>query len=241
MSSSKHRGGARGRQTSGDPRRAHASDGAPELDLFTVLTALGTATHADSTPISQEGLYALANALLALAVEEHWEFAGTATLVLHQAIGSARAAAGAPMVVVPVAVADPEVLVELGADPNGPTSLPADRVRARDPGRARPGPALRPRRPRPAAQRRPVRHRQAARAATDPGQRPAAGDPLDEDDHERGEERPGGTGDRAEERAWRRTPRRPGRPRPLRRASTSAARPRTCPSDLSTPALATRR
>lgn len=123
MSSSKHRGGARGRQTSGDPRRAHASDDNPELDLFTVLTALGTATHADSTPISQEGLYALANALVALANEEHWEFAGTATLVLHQAIASARAAAGAPIALVPIAIADPEVLVELGADPNGSTSL----------------------------------------------------------------------------------------------------------------------
>jgi hypothetical protein len=117
MSSSKHRGGARGRQTSGDPRRAHASDGAPELDLFTVLTALGTATHADSTPISQEALYALANALLVLAAEERWEFAGMATLVLHQAIGGARAASNAPMALVPAAVADPEVLVELGADP----------------------------------------------------------------------------------------------------------------------------
>jgi hypothetical protein len=123
MSSSKHRGGARGRQTSGDPRRAHASDDTPELDLFTVLTALGTATHADSTPISQEGLYALANALLGLAAQERWEFAGTATLVLHQAIGSARSAANAPIALVPVAIADPEVLIELGADPDGSTSL----------------------------------------------------------------------------------------------------------------------
>ncbi len=130
MSTSKHRGGARGRQTSGDPRRAHASaDGPEELDLFTVLTALGGATHADSTPISQEGLYALANALLVLAAEEKWAFAGTATLVLHQAITAARAVSNAPMALVPVDVADPEVLVELGADPSGPTNV-ADLVTA---------------------------------------------------------------------------------------------------------------
>ena len=34
-----------------------------EVDLFTVLTALGSGLHADLTPISEGGQYALANAL----------------------------------------------------------------------------------------------------------------------------------------------------------------------------------
>jgi hypothetical protein len=110
MSNSKHR-----RQTAGQ--------GDDELDLYTVLTALGTGRHSDNQPISQEAQYALAASLLSAAAEEGWEFANVPRMKLYEAILSARTTFGSPMALVPAAVAVREVLLELGTDPAGPADL----------------------------------------------------------------------------------------------------------------------
>jgi hypothetical protein len=95
-----------------------------EVDLFTVLTALGSGLHADLTPISEGGQYALANALALTAGEEGWRFADTPTRKLYDAVLAARRKLAAPMALVPTDVAEPEVLLELGVDPQGPTDIP---------------------------------------------------------------------------------------------------------------------
>lgn len=94
-----------------------------ELDLFTVLTALGSGLHSDLSPISNEGQYALANALVLAAAEEGWAIAGTDVAAVHEAVKRARPKLAAPMAVVPIEIAEEEVLVELGVDAEGPTDL----------------------------------------------------------------------------------------------------------------------
>jgi hypothetical protein len=96
-----------------------------ELDLFTVLTGLGSGLHGDLTPVSDEGQYALANALVQDATAQGWSFAGTTTQGLYDAVRSSRRRLASPMALVPVDIADPEILCELGVDPNGPTELDA--------------------------------------------------------------------------------------------------------------------
>jgi hypothetical protein len=96
-----------------------------EVDLFTVLTALGSGLHRDLSPISEGGQYALANALVLAAGEEGWSFAHTPVRKLYDAVLAARKKLAAPMALVPVEVAEPEVLLELGVDPQGPTDVPA--------------------------------------------------------------------------------------------------------------------
>lgn len=105
-------------------RRPPTGRGDDELDLYTVLTALGSGRHHDNQPISQEAQYALAAALLTTAAEEGWEFANVPRPKLHEAIQSARTTFPAPMALVPAAVAVREVLLELGTDPAGPADLP---------------------------------------------------------------------------------------------------------------------
>ncbi|HEY2832691.1 MAG TPA: hypothetical protein VGJ14_09720 [Sporichthyaceae bacterium] len=95
-----------------------------EVDLFTVLTALGSGLHRDLTPISEGGQYALANALVLAAGEEGWSFAEVPTRKLYDAVLAARRTLTSPLALVPADVADPEVLVELGVDPQGPTDIP---------------------------------------------------------------------------------------------------------------------
>jgi hypothetical protein len=95
-----------------------------ELDLYTVLTALGSGLHRDSTPISDEAQWTLANALARDAVTQQWGFAGVTTRALYDAVRASRRRVGAPMALVPTEVAEPDVLVELGVDPAGPTDLP---------------------------------------------------------------------------------------------------------------------
>ena len=104
-------------------RRPPAGRGDDELDLYTVLTALGTGRHHDNTPISQEAQYALAAALLRTAEEEGWEFAELTRPQLHEAIQSARTNFASPLALVPSAVAVRDVLLELGTDPAGPSDL----------------------------------------------------------------------------------------------------------------------
>jgi hypothetical protein len=94
-----------------------------ELDLFTVLTALGSGLHRDLTPISDEGQYTLANALAQDAATQRWAFAGISTRDLYDAVRRSRTELASPMALVPVAVAEPDVLVELGVDAAGPTTV----------------------------------------------------------------------------------------------------------------------
>jgi hypothetical protein len=94
-----------------------------EVDLFTVLTALGSGLHRDRTPISEGGQYALANALVLAAGEEGWSFADVPTRKLYDAVLAARRTLSSPMALVPTAVAAADVLVELGVDPAGPTDI----------------------------------------------------------------------------------------------------------------------
>ncbi|HEX3828888.1 MAG TPA: hypothetical protein VHV82_16630 [Sporichthyaceae bacterium] len=94
-----------------------------ELDLFTVLTALGSGRHRDLTPISDEAQYTLANALAQDAVTQRWPFAGISTQDLYDAVRRSRTEVASPMALVPVAVAEPDVLVELGVDAAGPTTV----------------------------------------------------------------------------------------------------------------------
>lgn len=94
-----------------------------ELDLFTVLTALGSGLHADLTPISVEGQYALANALVLASGEENWGFETLPVAEVLSAVQTARRAFPSPMALVPTGVAEPEVLLELGIDPDGPDNL----------------------------------------------------------------------------------------------------------------------
>ncbi len=94
-----------------------------EVDLFTVLTALGSGLHRDLTPISEGGQYALANALVLAAGEEGWGFKDIPTRTLYEAVLAARRTLTAPLALVPTDVADAEVLVELGVDPDGPTDV----------------------------------------------------------------------------------------------------------------------
>ncbi len=96
----------------------------PDVDLFTVLCALGSGLHADATVISLGAQHVLANALLIAAAEEGWNCAGPTPGELLEAITAARAQLTAPMALVPVDVADAGVLVELGVDPQGPTDVP---------------------------------------------------------------------------------------------------------------------
>lgn len=96
----------------------------PDVDLFTVLCALGSGLHADATPISVGAQHILANALLVAAEQEGWSCAGPGPAELLDAVTAARRRLAAPMAVVPVDVADLAVLVELGVDPEGPTDLP---------------------------------------------------------------------------------------------------------------------
>jgi hypothetical protein len=95
-----------------------------ELDLFTVLTALGSGLHRDRTPISDEGQWTLVKALAQDAAGQEWSFAGVSTQELYDAIRVSRAQFASPMALVPTEVAEPAVLVELGVDPAGPTDLP---------------------------------------------------------------------------------------------------------------------
>lgn len=99
------------------------ADETHELDLFTVLTALGSGLHNDLTPISEGGQYALANALVVAGGEEGWALATSDTKTVYEAVLKARPKLSAPMAVIPVEIADPEVLVELGVDPEGPDNL----------------------------------------------------------------------------------------------------------------------
>ncbi len=94
-----------------------------ELDLFTVLTALGSGLHSDLSPISEGGQYALANALVLAAGEEGWAMAKFDAAKVHEAVVKTRPKLAAPMAVVPVEIADAEVLTELGVDPEGPDDL----------------------------------------------------------------------------------------------------------------------
>ncbi len=94
-----------------------------ELDLFTVLTALGSGLHRDLTPISDEAQYTLANALAQDAVTQGWLFAGISTQDLYDAVRRSRMQVASPMALVPVAVAEPDVLVELGVNAAGPTTV----------------------------------------------------------------------------------------------------------------------
>lgn len=94
-----------------------------ELDLFTVLTALGSGLHADLSPISDGGQFALANALVRAAGEEGWAIAGSDPAAVHAAVKKARPKLAAPLALVPSEIADAEVLVELGIDPEGPSDL----------------------------------------------------------------------------------------------------------------------
>ncbi|MGQ0846007.1 MAG: hypothetical protein ACT4QF_17930 [Sporichthyaceae bacterium] len=94
-----------------------------ELDLFTVLTALGSGLHADLSPISDEGQYALANALVLAAGEEGWAIAGSDVAAVHRAVKASRVKLAAPLALIPVEIATEEVLVELGIDAEGPTDL----------------------------------------------------------------------------------------------------------------------
>ncbi|MGQ0463844.1 MAG: hypothetical protein ACT4QG_00845 [Sporichthyaceae bacterium] len=112
-----------------------------ELDLFTVLTALGSGLHADLSPISEGGQFALANALILAAAEEGWAIAGTDTAAVLAAVTKARTKLAAPLALVPTEIADEEVLVELGVDPEGPTDL-ADLLKAGTAVQVLPGLAL---------------------------------------------------------------------------------------------------
>lgn len=94
-----------------------------ELDLFTVLTALGSGLHSDLSPISDGGQFTLANALILAAGEEGWAIAGSDTAAVLAAVTKARTKLAAPLALVPTEIADEEVLVELGIDPEGPTGL----------------------------------------------------------------------------------------------------------------------
>jgi hypothetical protein len=94
-----------------------------DLDLFTVLTALGSGLHRDLTPISDQAQYTLANALAEDAVRQRWAFAGISTQDLYDAVRRSRRELASPMALVPVAVAEPDVLVELGVDAAGPTTV----------------------------------------------------------------------------------------------------------------------
>lgn len=96
---------------------------AVELDLFTVLTSLGSGLHADLSPISNEGQYALANALVLAGGEEGWAIAESDTAAVHEAVKMARTKLAAPLAVIPAEIAESKVLVELGVDPDGPDNL----------------------------------------------------------------------------------------------------------------------
>jgi|GEM_PF-5292376 len=112
----------RRRRSSGGRRPSSASE-RYELDLFTVLTALGSGLHRDRTPISDEGQYALAKALVRDAAGQGWSFAGTPTHTLYDAVRSARSLVVGPFALIPVEIAQAEILIELGVDPAGPTNL----------------------------------------------------------------------------------------------------------------------
>jgi len=99
------------------------SDEVYEVDLFTVLTALGSGLHRDLAPISDEGQWALANALAKDAVGQDWSFAGATTQDVYDAVRESRRSLASPMALVPVDIADADVLIELGVDPEGPTDL----------------------------------------------------------------------------------------------------------------------
>lgn len=101
-----------------------AEDIPPDVDLFTVLCALGSGLHADATPISPGAQHILANALLVAAAEECWSCAGGGPAQLLAAVVTARGRVAAPMALVPLDVADEGVLTELGVDPAGPTDVP---------------------------------------------------------------------------------------------------------------------
>lgn len=103
---------------------AGAQDGPPDVDLYTVLCALGSGQHADATPISLGAQHILANALLVAAAEEGWSCAGGDPAQLLDAVVSARGRLSVPMALVPADVADEAVLTELGVDPAGPMDLP---------------------------------------------------------------------------------------------------------------------
>lgn len=94
-----------------------------ELDLYTVLTALGSGMHADLSPISEGGQFALANALILAAGEEGWAIGGSDTAAVLAAVTKARTKLAAPLALVPTEIADEEVLVQLGMDPEGPSDL----------------------------------------------------------------------------------------------------------------------
>jgi hypothetical protein len=96
-----------------------------DLDLFTVLTALGSGLHSDMTPVSDEGQYALANALVKDAATQGWSFAGTAVSDLYDSVRAARRRLASPMALIPVDIADTDSLLELGIDAGGPTELEA--------------------------------------------------------------------------------------------------------------------
>lgn len=102
---------------------AKPDDLPPQVDLFTVLTALGSGLHADLSPISVGAQHVLANALVIAAGQDGWACATETAASLLTAVQAARRSLAAPMALVPVEVADPEVLVELGIDPQGPADL----------------------------------------------------------------------------------------------------------------------
>jgi hypothetical protein len=99
------------------------SDEVYELDLFTVLTALGSGLHRDLTPVSDEGQFTLANALAKDAEGQGWSFAGATNREVYDSVRASRRVLASPMALVPLEIAEADVLIELGVDPQGPTDV----------------------------------------------------------------------------------------------------------------------